>query len=116
MYEGLPLLPSGHAVFTPPAEFDLAAVPEVETELRDLFELHRWVAIDMSGVDFVDSSGLSALIWARQESLRLEGELVVVAPSARMLRLLEITHVRDIFPIYESLDAVPAIGQSEPTG
>ncbi|HSV39424.1 MAG TPA: STAS domain-containing protein [Nocardioidaceae bacterium] len=107
MSEGFPLLPSGHIVFSPPEEFDLATVPDVESELRHLLELHRWVVIDLSEVTFIDSSGLSALIWARQESLKLGGEVVVVGPSRRTLRLLEITKLSDVFPLYDSLDDVP---------
>ena len=117
MFERLPLLPSGHLVYSPPAEFDLAAVPVVESELRDLLELHRWVAIDLSGVTFIDSSGLSALIWAVHECQRNDGDLVVLAPSERILRLFEITQIQQIFAIYDSPDDVPPVGSAdrEPT-
>ncbi len=51
--------------------------------------------IDLQGCSFLDSTGLSVLIRARQA----DGGLVLVAPSAAVSRLLEISGVGDSFVI-----------------
>jgi anti-sigma B factor antagonist len=51
--------------------------------------------IDLSGVDFVDSSGLRALIEAHQRFDADGGSLTLVRPSAVVTRLFEISGVGD---------------------
>jgi anti-anti-sigma factor len=58
------------------------------------------VAVDLTGVEFIDSSGLAAL-------LRLsfcDGRFVVLKPSEAVLRLFEITKVSNRFDIRDALD------------
>jgi anti-anti-sigma factor len=58
------------------------------------------VAVDLAGVEFIDSSGLASL-------LRLssgDGRFVVLNPSDVVLRLFELTKVSNRFDIRESLD------------
>lgn len=45
--------------------------------------------IDLSAVDYIDSGGLAAILWAMRE-LRERGWLGVIGPNADILRLLEI--------------------------
>ena len=55
------------------------------------------VRADVAGVDFMDSSGLRALIEART---RLEAEgrrLVVVNPRPSVLRIIEVTNTGHLF-------------------
>jgi anti-sigma B factor antagonist len=114
MFDGYAVLPSGHAVFIPPVEFDLATVPAVEGELGKLLDQHTSVVIDLSAVEFIDSSGLAVLIWARQESVKRGGEAVLVGASERVLRLLEITQLDQVLPRYDSLADVPAVTPASP--
>ena len=51
--------------------------------------------IDLSGVDFVDSSGLRALIEAHQRFEANGGSLTLVRPSAVVARLFDISGVGD---------------------
>ena len=51
--------------------------------------------IDLSGVDFVDSSGLRALIEAHQRFQANGGALTLVRPSAVVARLFDISGVGD---------------------
>jgi len=60
------------------------------------------VLIDMSGIDSVDSTGLGELVGYLQ---RFESEgrrLALLRPHRRILSLLRLTRLDQIFPIYES--------------
>jgi anti-sigma B factor antagonist len=59
------------------------------------------VLIDMSGIDSVDSTGLGELVGYLQ---RFESEgrrLALLRPHRRILSLLRLTRLDEIFPIYE---------------
>lgn len=51
--------------------------------------------VDMSAVDFVDSSGLRALIDAHQSAEAMGGRFVIRQPSATVSRLFEISGVNE---------------------
>ena len=57
--------------------------------------------IDLSGVDFVDSSGLRTLIEAHQRFEANGGSLTLVLPSAVVTRLFDISGVGDYLNVSE---------------
>ena len=57
--------------------------------------------IDLSGVDFVDSSGLRTLIEAHQKFKASGGSLTLVRPSAVVTRLFDISGVGDYLNVAE---------------
>lgn len=57
------------------------------------------VTLDLSAVDFVDSSGLRVLIDAHQRLADAGGALTVVSPSSAVSRLFEISGVDDYLNI-----------------
>lgn len=52
---------------------------------------HSTVVVDLAGISFIDSSGLSVLIYAYKEANERNGGLTVRSPSAAVTRLLEMT-------------------------
>ena len=59
--------------------------------LRDAIDTNRALTtiVDLSGTDFMDSSGLAALIIARQSVDEIGGSLVLRRPSSSIRLLLE---------------------------
>lgn len=114
MHEGPLLLSSGHVVFAPAREFDLSTVHDAVAELDFLLEFHPHVAVDLSAVDFVDSSGLSVLVYAHKRATELAGEVVLFGASRRILRLLEITQLEQVFPVYADAESLPPWAQGPP--
>ncbi|SHG31092.1 anti-sigma B factor antagonist/stage II sporulation protein AA (anti-sigma F factor antagonist) [Jatrophihabitans endophyticus] len=56
------------------------------------------VAIDLSGVDFIDSVGLGMLVRTQEELTRdYKSELTLLNTSPTVLRLLELTGLQDHF-------------------
>lgn len=60
------------------------------------------VTVDMSGVSFVDSSGLRVLIDAHQRAERHGRSLVLLEPSTAVHRLLEISGLLGIIRVRPS--------------
>jgi anti-sigma B factor antagonist len=61
--------------------------------------------VDLAGVDFVDSSGLRVLLEAHRELERTGQRLVLVSPSRRVMRLLEVAGLADHLHVDPRLDA-----------
>jgi|SRR5215211_673336 len=85
-------------------ELDLATAPRL-CSLLDAAraERVRRLVVDLTGVDFCDSTGLRALLGASNE-LRLAGGKLAVAvlPAGAVARLFEVTGIRESLPIYDT--------------
>jgi anti-anti-sigma factor len=57
----------------------------------------RTVVVDLAAVDFMDSSGLGALVYALREAGACGGRLVVHDPQPRVRRLFESALVAELF-------------------
>lgn len=77
-------------------EVDLATAPEIEA-LGDGGS--KGLALDLSGVKFIDSSGLRALVKLQE----VVPALVLVSPSPVVRKLLALTNMLDIFEVRASL-------------
>lgn len=77
-------------------ELDLATRSELVVALGSLVaDGARWVTIDLAGVSFMDSTGLSALLEAR----RLGAELTLRNPVPRVRKLLDLVMIDGLIPI-----------------
>lgn len=68
---------------------------------------HR-LAIDLAGMEFMDSSGLGVLIAALKRLKENDGELVLLSPRDQMRRILNLTGLDKILTIRQSLDEATA--------
>ncbi len=83
-------------VLTLTGELDLASGPLLREAVDDALRRgRRHVAIDASGVSFIDSSGLMALLKARRKATAAGGSLRLTASSVPVLRVLELTGLTD---------------------
>jgi anti-sigma B factor antagonist len=57
------------------------------------------VRLDLSQIEFVDSSGLRVLIEAHQRVSEAGGQLTIVSPSSAVQRLFEISGVNDYLTV-----------------
>lgn len=85
-------------------EIDLAVSGELRTiglEVADQLTAGEDFEIDVAGVTFIDSSGLGALISIRNVANRSGGAVVLVHPSAALLRTFELGGLRGVFEFSE---------------
>jgi anti-sigma B factor antagonist len=81
-------------------ELDLATAPV----LAALPDGGGDVVVDVSRIRFVDSTGLSVLVQAHHAARSAGRRLVLVAPSLRVRRLLQITGLDDVMTIVDGDD------------
>jgi anti-sigma B factor antagonist len=87
-------------------ELDLETAPQLSEQV----ELAVWSTVgafvlDLSGVTFLDSSGLHALLRARAYLAREDRALVLVCPNGPARRVLDLASVLDTFVVYPSAEA-----------
>jgi anti-sigma B factor antagonist len=58
------------------------------------------VVLDLGGVEFIDSTGLSVLLNALRRVTRRDGRLALVCSNPTVLRLFEITRLDSTFDIF----------------
>jgi len=84
-------------------ELDLAAVPVLDARLADARAAERTVCLDLSNLEFIDSTGLQALVRAIDDAHTNGWHLQIgreVAPQ--VMRLFELVGVEGLIPGYDS--------------
>ena len=84
----------------------------LDLPLRDLVnglltDGNRHFVLNLTGVDYIDSSGLGQLISIWTSIRNKSGHMTLLNPNKRVERLFDITRLRTIFEIFENeADAV----------
>lgn len=84
-------------------ELDLVGAPRVSGALPA--DLDRPVVIDLSGVTFMDSSGLRALLDLRNTCRTHDQQLTLARPSDAVLRVIELVDLAGDFSFSEGSPA-----------
>ena len=101
----------GMSVFELTGSLDIATSPTVRASLLEASERgdHKLI-VDLTKVDFLDSTGLGALIGAQRRAKEFGGEVRLVAKEGQILRLLRITGLLNVFAVYPTLEDALADG------
>jgi anti-sigma B factor antagonist len=85
---------------------DLQTAPQLSEDVeRAVWSTVGAFVLDLSGVTFLDSSGLHALLRARAYLAREDRALVLVCPPGPSRRVLDLASVLDTFVVYASAEA-----------
>jgi anti-sigma B factor antagonist len=92
-------------------EVDVYSAPSLKDNITELLESGtNTLIVDLSGVAFLDSTGLGALVEARAATSEAGGSLPVVCSQERILKLFTITGLDGVFTIHPTVgDAVAAL-------
>ena len=80
-------------------EIDIATAPAIRRFLMAAInggDVH--LAVDMSGVTFIDASGIGVLVAAANRAREAGGSLSLLAPSPQLRWLLDVFHLDAILP------------------
>jgi anti-anti-sigma factor len=80
-------------------EIDTQTTDELRGAVDDLDVAHRTLVLDLHGVEFVDSSGLGALLGIKKQQERAGGRLLLARLSAPVARIIEITRMDRVFEV-----------------
>jgi anti-sigma B factor antagonist len=99
----------GHVVVVLRGELDVTEAANVAAALAVVAAGGRDVIVDLEGLEYIDSSGLAALARARQDARRAGCDLLLAAPQQRVLRILAITRLIDVFDVHAGVDVAAGI-------
>ena len=85
-------------------EIDLYTVPRLRQELARVLTDGGPVrlVVDLSGVDFCDSTGVNALLAAHRQAQDTGGDLELAAPRPAVRKILQVTGLETVFTVTES--------------
>jgi anti-anti-sigma factor len=88
-------------------ELDLASVPRLDAELSEIeADAPAVLIIDLSGLQFMDSSGLRALVMADERARAQSRRLAIVPGPPMVKRVFEITKLDQRLDLVEDASAV----------
>ncbi len=104
----------GYPVVAVSGEVDVSSSPQLQRELSAAFDGGAAsVVVDLSEVDFLDSTGLGALVSARASAAGAGGTVAVVCTQGRLLKLFTITGLDTTFVIHPTVaQAAAALAQT----
>jgi len=94
----------GYAVVALRGELDLADAAVVAAELAAVAAREPRIIVDLTGLEFLDSSGVAALARGRRQAWQAGGDLLLAAPQRRVMRVLDIIRLAEAFPVYASVE------------
>jgi stage II sporulation protein AA (anti-sigma F factor antagonist) len=90
-------------------ECDLETSPELARTLESLSgNGPRHVVVDLSALEFIDSSGISVLVSAARTLAGTGGSLTLACASSHVRRVFDIAHVPDVVALADSVEAALA--------
>jgi anti-sigma B factor antagonist len=93
----------GHVVVELRGELDIADAADVAAALADVIAREPEVIVDLAGLEFIDCSGVAVLARGRRLARLADGELRLAAPPPRVQRILALTRLTDVLPVYASV-------------
>ena len=82
-------------------ELDIACEEYFERSIRPLEQQGGWIVLDLSGLTFMDSTGLRLLLRAWDHSRRDGFQLAVLPGAGPARRTLEVSGLNRVLPIVE---------------
>lgn len=108
----------GWTVVRPRGQLDVATAPRFRQQLVEAgFTQAHNVVVDLDRVEYVDSLGLGVLIGGLKRARSHDARFVLACSSERLLRLLDLTGLDEVFELADSVEAVlGAAGVADPAG
>jgi anti-sigma B factor antagonist len=94
-----------HVVLSPEGKFNLVAAPPLKERIDDLVATGKnHLVVDLAAVDFIDSSGLGALIGGLKAARQAGGDLRIAGAATQVQAVLKLTNLDRILTPFASVD------------
>lgn len=101
MSAGHSIRPDGVAVLQLVGKLNMVSAGPLRKQIADLVEQgHPRVAVDLTETEFIDSSGLGALISGLKSARQAGGDLRIAAPNTQARLVLSLTGMERVLPPY----------------
>ena len=99
-------------------EIDLYTAPRLHSELVGLLAdgMPARVIIDMSGVEFCDSTGMNVLLSCLRRARERGGELEIATPKPAVRKILQVTGLDAVFTLVNADSMAPVSSPAAPVG
>lgn len=95
-----------HTVLEVGGEVDVYTAPRLRERIVELVEGgSRRIVVDLSRVEFLDSTGLGVLVGALKRLRAVGGSLALVCCHERLLKIFRITALDRVFSLHDSVEA-----------
>lgn len=95
----------GHVVLAPEGKFNLVAAPPLKARVDDLVAAGKTrLVVDLHAVDFIDSSGLGALIGGLKSARQQGGDLRIAGAGDQVRAVLKLTNLDRILVPYATVE------------
>jgi anti-sigma B factor antagonist len=99
----------GRTVVSVAGEIDVYTAPRLREEITELVAAGTYdIVIDMSEVEFLDSTGLGVLVGGLKKVRAHDGSLHLVCNQDRLLKIFRITGLAKVFVIHDTAEAALA--------
>lgn len=98
----------GWIVVRATGQLDVATAPVFRQQLVEAaFSAETALAVDLDGLEFVDSMGLGVLVGALKRARSHGTSFALVCTRERILRLLDLTRLAEIMPVVATIGDLP---------
>jgi anti-anti-sigma factor len=108
--------PEGCAIVQICGDLDISTAPELREQLLAILgdrRTPRRLILDLSKLEFMDSSGVAVFINTERSARLLGCSLALVAPQRAVARILQICGVDRCFPVFDNVSAAAIGPQSD---
>lgn len=99
------LIGDGVAVLKLDGKLNMVSAPHLREEIHSAVSAgNSRIAIDLTDVDFIDSSGLGALINGLKSTRQAGGDLRIAAPAEQVKLVLELTNINRVLKAYDNAE------------
>jgi anti-sigma B factor antagonist len=98
--------PNGTATVEPRGRLNMVAAPRLRELITEIvLSGSTRIVVDLSSTEFIDSSGLGALISGLKTARQAGGDLRIAAPTPQVETVLSLTNLNRVLKPYPSADA-----------
>lgn len=93
----------GTTVIEPHGQLNMLAAPRFRQLITDVISHgDKQIVVELSATNFMDSSGLGALVFGLKSAREAGGDLRIAAPTDQISAVLALTKLDTVFTPYES--------------
>lgn len=84
---------------------NMVSAPSLRTAVdKELAGGHTRLVVDLSGIDFIDSSGLGALVGCLKSARQAGGDLRIAAPNKQVTMVLQLSNLDRVLKAYDTAE------------
>lgn len=91
-------------------DLDVVTGPQFDKHLTEARQRHERIVLDLSGVDFMDTSSLAVIVGHWKALVAAGGTLALAGARYRYTKSLWITGLADRLPLYDTVELAVAAG------